>query len=129
MPGLATRRRGHTFVSREENDMVFILPVMAVGQGPAAQPPSIETRAPAAQVAEGAPYAGWRLVAQAGAGSGTSGAGMGTGSGSSGLGTSNSLGAPSSSGSTYGTPGSSGAGLDDTTATPGSSNTATDTGA
>ena len=46
--------------------MVFILPVMVVGQGPVVtQPPSIETRAPQAEVATGAPFAGWRLVAQA----------------------------------------------------------------
>src|SRR5206468_2533607 len=116
MPGLATRRRGHTFVPKEGNDMVFILPVVAVGQGPAAQPPSIETRAPAAQVAAGAPYAGWRLVAQAGAGSGATGAGT-----SGGIGNSGSMGATGSSGAGYGTAG----GLNDTTA-PG---TATDTGA
>ena len=85
--------------------MVFILPVVAVGQGPAAQPPSIETRAPAAQVAAGAPYAGWRLVAQAAAGSGASGSGT-----SGGIGSPGSMGATDNSGPGYGTTG----GLNDT---------------
>lgn len=78
--------------------MLFILPAATGAQAVAANPPAVEARVARAAVATGAPFGGWRLLAQSGTSAGASSSGMGSGT---------SYGGPST-GSTNGMQGSNG---------------------